>query len=67
MSKAMEESKLKVTITRLHENSIYVGHLCTPKNNVKKKRNLAPVTISQLMKKYSAYDFEIFRLSVCFY
>ena len=37
------------------------------KNNDKKKRNLPPVTISQLMKNYSAYDFEIFRLSVCFY
>ena len=30
MSKAMEESKLKITIKRLHENSIYVETLMNP-------------------------------------
>ena len=49
----MEENKLRVTIGRLLENSIYIGNLCvlTKNDNSKMDLPLPPFTLTVLIER----------------
>ena len=70
MSKAMEENKYKITnnykiniinIKHLYKSLICIGNLCAQTKIIMRTKRTNPLPLPQV------YDFEIFRLSVCFY
>ena len=70
MSKAIEENKYTITnnnkiniinIKHLYKSLICIGNLCAQTKIIMRTKRNYPLPLPQV------YDFEIFRLSVCFY
>ena len=66
----MEENKYKITnnykiniinIKHLYKSLICIGNLCAQTKIIMRTKRTYPLPLPQV------YDFEIFRLSVCFY